>query len=174
MCCLRRPLVANLTQRFTSQMGGRWMSAAMAADEIEQVTPRHAWDILSENPDAMLIDVRTRAEWGFVGVPDLSTLGKSTVFVEWAKWPDMSQDPAFIAAATAEIGPEMPGTMLFLCRSGVRSLYAADAVARHLRALGSGGKCINVAEGFEGDKDEFSHRGRLNGWKFHGLPWVQS
>ena len=150
------------------------MGSDMGKEDIEQVTPRQAWEVLANSPETMLIDVRTQVEWGFVGVPDLSSLGKSTKFVEWASWPGMSQNTAFTSAVTAEIGSFTAGTLLFLCRSGARSLHAAHAMTEHLHALGHDVKCVNVAEGFEGDLDDFGHRGRLNGWKFHGLSWRQS
>ena len=146
----------------------------VGSDEILQVTPVAAWEILSNDQTAQLVDVRTRAEWGFVGVPDTSELGKRPFFVEWAAWPDMKQSSDFSQYLMAELGPSSSGPLLFLCRSGVRSHHAALAVTKYLHALGQDRQCMNVAEGFEGELDAFGHRGCLNGWKFHGLPWSQS
>ncbi len=128
---------------------------------------REAWRILEEDPEATLIDVRTVAEWVFVGLPDLSRLGKPVVCVQWQQWPQMAVDPEFVANVAAE-GVERDRPLVLLCRSGHRSRDAAVA----LTAAGYG-PCFNVADGFEGDLDATKHRGVRNGWKTAGLPWVQ-
>ncbi len=140
---------------------------------VGEVNPDAAWQILREETSARLIDVRTRAEWGFVGVPDLEGLDHTTVFVEWASWPDMSVNPRFAEEVVEAVG-EDPGTLLFLCRSGARSLRAAMAVSGELTSRGWSGRCLNVAEGFEGDLDALGHRASHNGWKARGLAWRQS
>ena len=86
----------------------------------------------------------------------------------------MSLNPRFAAEVLEAAGDDTPETFLFLCRSGVRSLRAAEAVADHLASAGRSATCINVAEGFEGDLDAERHRGSRNGWKAGGLPWRQS
>ena len=141
---------------------------------VGEVNPDEAWSVLKEDEFARLIDVRTRAEWGFVGVPDLGELGQTPILIEWASYPDMSVDPAFAARVEEAIGSENPGTLLFLCRSGARSLQAAMAVTAHFAGQGKEVTCLNVAEGFEGDVDASGHRGRQNGWKARGLAWRQS
>jgi len=141
---------------------------------VSEVLPNAAWDMLEQEKSSVLIDVRTSAEWGFVGVPDLEELGKRAVFVEWASFPDMSKNPHFVAAVKEAIGGSYPAKMLFLCRSGARSLHAAYAVADALSADGVSADCINVAEGFEGDLNSRGRRGQLNGWKAKGLAWRQS
>ena len=140
---------------------------------VGEVNPDAAWQILREASSARLIDVRTRAEWGFVGVPDLEPLDRETIFVEWASWPDMSVNTRFVAEVLDAVG-DNPGTLLFLCRSGVRSLRAATVVSDKLAASGWGGRCLNVAEGFEGDLNAEGHRASHNGWKVRGLAWRQS
>ena len=149
------------------------MRAGIVPD-IGGVTPTDAWEILATEKDARLVDVRTTAEWGFVGVPDLSELGHSVICVEWAGFPGMLINPRFVEAVMEELGNEGPGKILFLCRSGVRSLSAAQAVATQFAQDGKVVECLNVVEGFEGDLDSFGHRGRLNGWKLRGLAWRQS
>ncbi len=131
------------------------------------IAPGDAWRILESDPRATLVDVRTQAEWAYVGVPDLSRLGKQTVFVQWAVFPNMNVNPNFAAQLeAADIAADAP--VLFLCRSGVRSRAAAMAItARGFT------KCYNIANGFEGDHDAQRHRGALSGWKVAGLPWVQ-
>ena len=141
---------------------------------VGEVNPDEAWQILSGDNTAQLIDVRTRAEWGYVGVPDLGEIGQKTAFVEWAAFPDMSVNPRFVAEVMEAIGDETPKSFLFLCRSGVRSLRAAYAVAEHLAQIGVDAECLNVAEGFEGDLNAQGHRGDINGWKARGLAWRQS
>jgi rhodanese-related sulfurtransferase len=140
---------------------------------VPEVEPRGAWDILSKDEASVLVDVRSAPEWGFVGGPDLSSLGRDAVRVEWKTWPDMSPNPAFVGTLMDSL-PGLPTRLLFICRSGARSMQAARAVADALSAKGTPVECINVAEGFEGDLDERRHRGGLNGWKARGLAWRQS
>ena len=141
---------------------------------VGEVDPSEAWKILNDNKSARLIDVRTSAEWAFVGVPDLAEMGRSPIFIEWASLPNMSENPRFAAELDEALGSEEPDTLLFLCRSGARSLRAAFLVANHLAARGLEVNCLNVAEGFEGDLDAHAHRGSMNGWKARGLSWRQS
>ena len=138
---------------------------------IADVQVQDTWELLQANSEAVLIDVRTKAEWAFGGVPDLSTLGRHVVMVEWQSFPDGRVDAEFtgrVVEALAAAGTSNEDTLFFICRSGVRSRSAAKAMAeagyRH---------CINVAEGFEGPLDNNRHRGRVAGWKASGLPWVQ-
>ncbi|MDJ0949525.1 MAG: rhodanese-like domain-containing protein [Alphaproteobacteria bacterium] len=140
----------------------------MSADSYAgDVTPQEAWKILSEDPDAVLIDCRTQPEWGFVGVPDLSGLGKEVLFVPWQIYPAMQGNPAF-ADQIASAGVGKDAKLLFLCRSGMRSKAAAIAMTEIGYAA-----AYNVSEGFEGGLDQRRHRGVAEGWKAAGLPWVQ-
>ena len=135
------------------------------------VDAAEAWEGLKA-PDARLVDVRTRPEWTFVGVPDLSPLGKEALFLEWQAYPSMAVAPDFVerlAAHLAEEGVGRDAPLYFLCRSGGRSQAAAMAVA----AAGFT-RCYNVAGGFEGRLDPTRHRGTVEGWKAAGLPWIQS
>ncbi len=130
--------------------------------------PSETWQILQDEPDSVLVDVRTDAEWTYVGLPDLGGLGKQTVCVAWQTFPRMQLNPDFPAELEAK-GVRREQTVLLICRSGVRSRHAAIALTR------AGYRCCyNVAEGFEGDRDSEHHRGRQGGWKARGLPWVQS
>lgn len=141
---------------------------------VGEVDPTEAWSRLGDNPTAVLVDVRTEAEWTFVGVPDLTEIGKAPVCVEWAAYPNMSKNPRFVAALMEKLGGARPSEFYFICRSGARSLRAAEAVAVHLAETGQQAACFNVAEGFEGDLGPLGHRGDINGWKVRGLAWVQS
>lgn len=131
------------------------------------VNPQTAWKILSDDPTAVLVDVRSEPEWRFVGLPDLSKLSKKPVCVSWELHPDMRRNPSFgDELAASGVGPAQ--TVLFICRSGSRSRHAATAQT----ALGFR-RCYNVAEGFEGPRNEQGHRGVRGGWKAAGLPWTQ-
>ena len=132
------------------------------------VTPATAWKILGELKNAMLIDVRTRAEWNYVGVPDLTGLGKKPGLVEWQVFPSMQVNPEFVDALSGAL-PDKAAPLLFLCRSGVRSVAAAKAMS----AAGYS-TCLNVADGFEGPLDAQGKRGAARGWKAAGLPWRQT
>ncbi|WP_421702422.1 rhodanese-like domain-containing protein [Aliiroseovarius sp.] len=147
---------------------------AAAEPIISEVLPKAAWDILEGDPTAVLVDVRTKSEWAFVGVPDLSSLGRRLLQVEWAQLPNMSQNPRFVGEVLEQLGDQMPKVFLFLCRSGVRSAAGARAVKAQLMAQGHEADCVNVLGGFEGDLDEHAHRGCVNGWKVEELPWRQS
>ena len=141
---------------------------------VGEVDPSEAWRILNDSKSARLIDVRTSAEWNFVGYPDLEEVGQTPIFIEWASLPNMSENPRFAAQLDEALGKDVPETLLFLCRSGVRSLRAAYLVADHLAARKETAICLNIAEGFEGDLDANAHRGSMNGWKSRGLSWRQS
>lgn len=141
------------------------------SDRVENVSAEEAFRLL-QGGDAVLVDVRTRAEWVYVGVPDLSPVSGEPIFLEWQQFPSMAVDPAFpatLAGKLAERGVPMERPILFLCRSGVRSRAAALAMTE----IGYP-RCLNVAGGFEGPQDEHRRRGRRDGWKAKGLPWVQS
>lgn len=150
------------------------IGAAMAetASYAGDIDPRAAWDMLSRDRSAVLIDVRTSAEWAYVGAADLSTLARKPLFVEWQSFPAMNRNENFAADLSARLtalGAGKDAPLLFLCRSGARSLSAACAMTAEGYA-----RCYNVAGGFEGDRNGEGHRGSSNGWKAAGLPWLQS
>jgi rhodanese-related sulfurtransferase len=139
-----------------------------AAGYAGDVTPAAAWKILSEDEAAVLIDVRTRAEWNYVGLPDLEKLAKKPALIEWQAFPSMQPNPEFVAALSAVL-PDKAAPLLFICRSGARSAAAAKAMT----AAGYS-TCLNVADGFEGPLDGSAKRGTTGGWKAAGLPWRQT
>lgn len=130
------------------------------------ITPEQTWALLQDNADAVLVDCRSAAEWEWVGVPDLSALGRDVRFVEWNH--SSGEHNGSFVADLLETGLT-PGTpVVFLCRSGKRSaLAAAEATAAGIEP------CYNVIDGFEGQIDENSHRG-VGGWRAVGMPWRQS
>lgn len=141
---------------------------------IEEVDPAEAYRMLRSEPDSALVDVRTRAEWAFVGLPDLGAIDRPLWQVEWVTFPAMARNPEFVSDLLTCAAGKLPERLLFICRSGSRSRAAARAVAEATAGAGGGPRCVNVAEGFEGDLDGEGHRGRVNGWKARGLPWRQS
>ena len=147
------------------------MSASENRTDIEDVHVTDVWKRLEEESQAVLVDVRTQAEWAFVGMPDLSKLGKGIVTVEWQNFPSGQVNASFVDQLETELAALSAGrdaSIFFICRSGSRSLRAAQAMA----AAGYR-KCFNVADGFEGPQDAERHRGSVGGWKAAGLPWVQ-
>lgn len=141
---------------------------------VSEVTPDQAWDALANTADAVLVDVRTTAEWSFVGTPDLTELGKQPILIQWMQLPGMVLNTDFTENLNEALGGAAPSNIFFICRSGARSLQAAQTVAMAFAAKGQTVNCVNVAEGFEGDLDSQSHRGNKNGWKARDLAWRQS
>lgn len=134
---------------------------------IPNVSPTDAWQALHDNPSARLVDVRTDAEWAYVGLPDLDAVGQSPVLISWQIFPTGAENGRFLEQLRAA-GITPQHHVYFLCRSGVRS----QAAALTARAAGYG-HVHNIADGFEGAPDAHGHRGMVGGWKFCGLPWRQ-
>jgi len=144
---------------------------SMEVVHIEDVPVEEVWRHLQSDTSSVLIDVRTRAEWTFVGLPDLKQTGKQILTVEWQTSPENKVDAAFperLALVLDAAGARKDAELFFICRSGVRSRMAAEAMAN-----AGYQRCRNVADGFEGPLDANRHRGRVAGWKAAGLPWVQ-
>lgn len=124
------------------------------------VPPALAWELFSSG-QALLVDVRTAEERKFVGhVPD-------SLHVPWATGTALTRNPRFARELEAKIGGK-ESVALLLCRSGKRSILAAEAATKAGLV-----NVFNVLEGFEGEIDAGQQRGKDDGWRFHGLPWVQ-
>ena len=143
------------------------MAHPSSLDYAGEVSAAEAWAQLRSNPKAQLLDVRTVAEWNFVGLPDLSSLGRQVHCIEWQGFPTGARNPAFVAEASQALG-DKDAPVLVMCRSGARSRAAAIALTQ-----AGFRQAINIADGFEGDMDESGHRGNRNGWKQADLPWRQ-
>lgn len=123
------------------------------------VTPRDAWPLVQQG-HAVLVDVRSTEERKFVGhVPD-------SVHVAWATGTSLTRNPRFVRELEAKVRKDQ--VVLLLCRSGKRSALAAEAAAK-----AGFTQAFNVLEGFEGELDAAQQRGHADGWRHHGLPWVQ-
>jgi rhodanese-related sulfurtransferase len=134
---------------------------------VENVSPRDVWADLRADPQAQMVDVRTDAEWTFVGIADLSDAAKAPALIPWQIYPSMQVNGAFVdQLKQAGLSPE--NKIYFLCRSGVRSLAAA-----HAATAAGYPHCFNIADGFEGPPDRSGHRGVVAGWKADELPWRQ-
>ena len=147
------------------------MSAQTGQKAVDDVDVGTVWKTLTSSPRSQLVDVRTRAEWTYVGIPDLASVGKRPVLVEWQTFPDQAVDPRFAERLAGElkalgVGPD--DDLFFICRSGSRSRAAAEAMAA------AGYRAYNVGGGVEGPLDDERHRGSVVGWKAAGLPWQQS
>jgi len=134
---------------------------------VEDITPQDTYAALQADPEAVLVDVRTDAEWNFVGIPDLSGAGKQPVLIPWQLYPSMQVNGAFVEGLR-RAGATPLSKIYFLCRSGARSLAAAQAAQ-----VAGFPNAFNVADGFEGPVDGDGHRGEVAGWKASGLPWRQ-
>jgi rhodanese-related sulfurtransferase len=125
-----------------------------------ELTPAEAHELLQKAPGATLVDVRTRAEWDFVGrIP-------GAVEIEWESYPGGKPNPNFVEQLRERVDTE--ALVIFVCRSGNRSHHAAAAAA----AAGYT-QSYNMLEGFEGKKNADNHRNTVGGWRVAGLPWYQ-
>ena len=129
--------------------------------------PKMAVERLQNNPQALFVDVRSKAEFKYVGYPE------NSILIPWIDDPDWEPNPeAFSEAVMQELdGREnlSDTEIILICRSGFRSNEA-------LKCLENKGftQVSHVASGFEGDLDENDHRGNLNGWRHDGMPWSQN
>jgi rhodanese-related sulfurtransferase len=123
--------------------------------------PAEAQALLQQVPASKLVDVRTQAEWEYVGhVPE-------SVLIEWNTYPGGQRNPAFLDQLQKRV-VKTEAPVMFLCRSGARSHHAAQAATQ-----AGYPNSYNILEGFEGDKDADGHRNTVGGWRFAKLPWVQ-
>ena len=135
--------------------------------EINEINSYDCFEILKKNKQSHLVDVRTKEEWEYVGIPDLTSINKKTIFISWHLYPDMRINCDF-RADILHSKIKQDDTIFLICRSGQRSLEAAQ----YLNKLGYKNS-YNVIDGFEGNKDLSNHRSKLNGWKYSKLPWKQ-
>src|ERR1700743_464733 len=131
-----------------------------ASDYAGDFEVTDAWELLKADPKAQLIDVRTAAEWTYVGLPDIADLGREVHTVEWQSFPSGATNPEFAQIVAGEMqrqGIATDAPLLFLCRSGARSRSAAVTMTRAGYSRG-----YNVSGGFEGTLNSEGHRGGTN------------
>ena len=143
------------------------MNVLIKDGKIQSITSVNCFTILSKVSNSFLVDVRTKPEWEFVGVPDLSTLNKKPIFISWHEYPDMNVSNNFQKHILRR-NIKKKDFIFLMCRSGQRSMSAA----KYLTSCGYI-YCYNVSDGFEGDKNIVNQRSTINGWKYNKLPWKQ-
>jgi len=129
---------------------------------MEHLLPKQAFEFVESNPEALFIDCRSDAEFFFVG----HALG--AMHVAWYDAPDWDLNPEFVTQVKKLAGHSLNRPIVLICRSGKRSVEAAEA----LETAGFS-DVSNVLHGFEGDMNAERQRGKLNGWRYDGLPWEQ-
>ncbi len=144
------------------------MRSAASVSFAGDVSPSEAWEALTQDAHAQLVDVRTHAEWMFSGMPNLESLGRVAKGISWKFYPNFDLNPQFMEQLEAAV-PDKSTALYFLCKTGGRSTDAAIAAT----AAGYT-TCYNIASGFEGDANQFHQRGSKNGWKAAQLPWQQA
>ncbi|MFZ6818012.1 rhodanese-like domain-containing protein [Undibacterium sp. Ji22W] len=128
------------------------------------VTPEEAFQLLQDNNQVLLVDVRTNAERDWVGRVQIAE-GQHKA-VQWSLYPSGAPNPEFMAQLTAAI-TDKNTPILFLCRSGVRSRHGAKLATENGYTA-----CYDILQGFEGDKDHHGHRKTVGGWCSADLPWI--
>jgi len=133
---------------------------------VQEISPEQGWVLLSEVPGAKLVDVRTTPEWLYVGVPDVRSTPGTLLQISWHVFPEMRTSEMFAEELQRAASPD--DVVIFVCRSGGRSLAAARASAE-----AGFSRSYSLRGGVEGPVDDQGHRGNVAGWKFAGLPWKQ-
>ena len=141
----------------------------MSENMPKDLTPQQAWQLIQDDPRAILVDIRSSMEFLFVGHP------RGAVHVPWIDEPDWMINPDFVTdirklVLGGAICTEDEGCapIILICRSGKRSLEAG-----HVLLEAGFNRVFHVGEGFEGDLDDDHHRSTMGGWRFRGLPWEQ-
>ncbi len=131
-------------------------------------TAKEAWDFLQTHSTAVLVDVRSTAEWVFVGVPDVKPIGRTLVQLPWKEYPGMALNVDFVLGMEEQVADKNT-PLLFMCRSGGRSHDAALAMAEAGYTA-----CYNITDGFEGEPNAAGQRNTTGGWRQAELPWRQT
>jgi len=124
---------------------------------VQNIYSKDAYNMLASCNNAFLVDVRTEEEWKSVGIPNLDS--KEVIFLSWQLSPFMELNKDFKDSLLSIIDDKLSSIIFFLCRSGHRSLIAADFMAN----IGYK-NCYNIIDGFEGNNQD-------KGWKQNNLPW---
>ena len=139
-------------------------------DKITNISSKETYYYLVNKKNSYLIDVRSKAEWHYDGIPDLSKCMNNLILIEWIVLPLMNKNNNFLDEVFENIKIENDNMIFFICRSGIRSFEAAETLKFFLNNNGYNVHCLNVVDGFNKSSD-FMPSGDLKGWKSEGLPW---
>ena len=138
---------------------------------VENINSKEAFDLLKEDEHAVLIDVRTNKELFEVGIPDLREIGKETYKIEWRNSILLGSQKRFLNDFNKNLSHHDEAKYLFICRSGIRSKFAALTVEESFKSGNYNGMCFNIEDGFEGFEQPSVYPQNPTGWKNLGLPW---
>ena len=138
---------------------------------VENINSKEAYGLLREDKNSVLIDVRTKKEHLAVGIPDLTEIGKETHLIEWKNSILPWSRKSFLNDFNENLALDQEGKYIFICRSGIRSNFAALTVEESFISGNYNSKCFNVEDGFEGHEQPLSDSQNQTGWKNSGLPW---
>ena len=138
---------------------------------VENINSKEAFDLLKEDKNAVLIDVRTNKEHLEVGIPDLREIGKDTFKIEWRNSILPGSRKRFLDDFNKNLSHHDEAKYLFICRSGIRSNFAALTVEESFKSGNYNGMCFNIEDGFEGFEQPSVYPQNPTGWKNLGLPW---
>ncbi len=138
---------------------------------VKDITSSDAFLLLKKDYDSTLVDVRTEKEITSVGFPDLESIGKNISFIEWDQSFFSSSGRNFISKFRERFGADLKGNFLFICKSGIRSNFAALTVEESYNSGNDVIRLFNIVDGFEGNTVSQEMHNKENGWKFLGLPW---
>lgn len=141
---------------------------------VLQISPVEAFDLLKNDSKSVLVDVRTFEEFNFVGTANPAEFANRMILLPWQLMPTMEVNEDFEDKFNAEMtklfgAEDKDVKIIFMCRTGARSYQAANHALMNCGYT----NCYNLSNGFEGDFNDLSQRGKVNGWKAQSLPWRQ-
>ena len=138
---------------------------------VKDITSSEAFLMLKKDSDTTLVDVRTEKEIFSVGFPDLDSIGKTVNFIEWNQSFFSNSSKSFLDKFREKFGIDIKGNFMFICKSGIRSNFAALTVEESYNSGNDVIRLFNIVDGFEGNTVSQEMHNKENGWKFLGLPW---
>jgi rhodanese-related sulfurtransferase len=140
-----------------------------------------AYDLASKEK-LLFLDVRTRAEVNFLGMPTVADANVPYMEIDsMYSWDEkkgvfkLEPNSGFVTEVQDRLqqkGLDQNAKIIVMCRSGDRSAKAVDLLAK------IGFKNIySVVDGYEGDvAKDGDHKGQrvVNGWRNSNLPWTYS
>ena len=124
----------------------------------------------SNGSKSFLIDVRSRYEWFETGIPDLGLSSQKLILCEWRMYPSQEINENFFSELMKKVDFQEVELLYFICAAGIRSKEAANYTSKKLEGIGFSVKCINIFDGFNGNRANFRSFGKGSGWKDSGLP----